>query len=236
MFCRKARKMTAEHLFPEWVLELFDRAESELSFWDEEAGTNRVAGRMTEIEVRRVCKGCNEGWMSNIESRVAPILRPFILGDAGELDHAEQLLAAAWVVKTAMVGEWTVPSVHAISQNDRDYVYNHRKPPPLTHIWLAAWSKAEEPPLSFETHQFGFLPDGKTALPRRGYLATFFIGHLGCQVLGHPFGSVNVDDGNFGPAVVQIWPVAAESVRWPPRAAIGSEKTLKVFAKRFGSA
>ncbi|MEW6355861.1 MAG: hypothetical protein AB1696_06035 [Planctomycetota bacterium] len=71
-----------------------------------------------------VCAKCNNGWMSDIETRAKPVLMPFIDGQRTltqsrhDLPDPESLAIARWAVKTAYMidratpGQDTVPTNH----------------------------------------------------------------------------------------------------------------------------
>lgn len=50
----------------------------------------------------RVCGGCNNGWMSHLETVARRVLTPFILGEAGQIETDDAGAVAAWVQKTAL--------------------------------------------------------------------------------------------------------------------------------------
>src|ERR1035441_1388071 len=54
-----------------------------------------------------VCKGCNNGWMRDLELAVQPILKPMLLGASSRLptylDAESQTRLAAWALKTSML-------------------------------------------------------------------------------------------------------------------------------------
>ena len=80
LFCDKT-KLTKEHLWPDWIVQMFPknvpytagRASPEMRLFHEWP-TNSL-----KQTARIVCKQCNTGWMSEIESLASPILKPCIL-------------------------------------------------------------------------------------------------------------------------------------------------------------
>jgi hypothetical protein len=124
IFCG-ATADSREHIFADWINELIAATEFYALTVDIEDGqiarsrsypTKHAAGQRAKI----VCKTCNHGWMSKLESEAKLVLSPLILGQASTLDMVQQLVAATWAVKTAMVGETIQYSRNAFSQEDRD--------------------------------------------------------------------------------------------------------------------
>jgi len=75
---------------------------------DAERGTQplrswRVVG--AGLTVRFVCAPCNNGWMSELENRVKPIVLRLLDNTGTNLTVEEQTTLAAWAVKNAMVFE-----------------------------------------------------------------------------------------------------------------------------------
>ena len=103
-------------MFPQWLNELFPVDESgpcaELArhiankdcvttcFWS----AREIASATTNL----VCHPCNTGWMSRLERRAKPVLRPLISGKGRRLNLGEQLLMSTWAAKTAIVIEATL--------------------------------------------------------------------------------------------------------------------------------
>jgi hypothetical protein len=59
-------------------------------------------GHTINTTVRAFCKSCNNGWMSDLESKAKPILEPMLTGTPKALGTSDQTLLATWVIKTGM--------------------------------------------------------------------------------------------------------------------------------------
>lgn len=58
-----------------------------------------------------VCRNCNNGWMSESETAVQPILQRVLSGvDVDQLDDSDLKTLAAWTAKTAVALSYTTPS------------------------------------------------------------------------------------------------------------------------------
>lgn len=64
----------------------------------------RQGGAPTKT-VKVVCKSCNTGWMSNLESQIQPILTPLISGTPAFLRRDERKLLAEWIMMKMFVAE-----------------------------------------------------------------------------------------------------------------------------------
>lgn len=229
-----------EHVVPQWVSDELLKLPGEdlfrITFSDPTIPP--FEGRIIEMTIESVCRNCNHGWMSNLESRVAPLLRPAISGAFNQPDVRltadRHPTIAAWAAKTAMtLDRWYaehgaqsfIPSGHyadlCASKNVRH----------ATHVWIGG---------------YGFLPDAQTfrhawcgragftmELPDRGthyqgYAVTFQYGYLTVQTICIDGNedvfdtlsgvSITSQDGTSVPPddfALRIWPTKG-TVTWPP--------------------
>jgi hypothetical protein len=80
------------------------------------------------LRAKIVCGECNEGWMSDLETDASRLLSPLIAGKESSLDQPQQLLAAFWATKTAMVGEQIMYQPVSFSQEDRELLREGLRP------------------------------------------------------------------------------------------------------------
>lgn len=105
-FCGETGRLTNEHVFGDWL----SRIGLEIGVCRAGAGPlNRGArdlgsGRPFDRKVKKVCAGCNNGWMSALESTAGQVLSPLILGQEGRISRDDAKGIAAWIQKTALVG------------------------------------------------------------------------------------------------------------------------------------
>jgi hypothetical protein len=102
-FCGFTGKLTAEHVFGNWL----SRIGLDLAPVPHGAGPLNRIGQ--DLGVRppfrqtvRVCAGCNNGWMSHLEAAAQRILTSFILGEPGQIETDDVGTVAAWVQKTVL--------------------------------------------------------------------------------------------------------------------------------------
>lgn len=109
---------TGEHLFADWVRSRskFDRLHMFMA--DENGANEQRAPPLGNLEVKVVCKDCNNGWMSQLETAVAPVmLRLFDGTRVDRLADQERETIARWAGKTAIVlsfataEKWPVPGL-----------------------------------------------------------------------------------------------------------------------------
>lgn len=143
IFCRNDRTLSAEHVFAEWIRPYLTDEEGEHGTHHrvtiragepDEAG--RYRGPPANWTVRSVCKECNNGWMSQLESEAKPYLLSMINGHHRTYYARGQELIATWLVKTALVaGSKFDPLLPSSFYTD---FYEDQKPSSETRVWLAA--------------------------------------------------------------------------------------------------
>ena len=107
IFCEEP-SASKEDIFPNW----FDGAFQLPDGWTydnlvlsigskQKAPQTKIATKQTSV--RCVCEGCNNGWMSQLENQVKPILTPLMNGHAFDLDLDDQLTLARWVCLLSLI-------------------------------------------------------------------------------------------------------------------------------------
>jgi hypothetical protein len=103
-----------EHAWPDWICRFLtdDRGDwySQVRDLDKPSVAVEHAGREIDLTVSTVCERCNHGWMRRLETKVAPFLKPMIVGIQTTLTFKQQMLLARWSAKTAIVHESTYSS------------------------------------------------------------------------------------------------------------------------------
>src|SRR5260221_4009241 len=114
VFCGVASKLTAEHVFADWLTRIG------LSLEPRRHGAGRINRSPRDLgvskpftrTVRDVCEVCNNGWMSKLEGIATRVLPPLILGRPGTIQDADRAAIATWTHKTALVSLLMTPDAH----------------------------------------------------------------------------------------------------------------------------
>ena len=111
IFCGE-KGMSKQHVWPDWMKKVIPRediqehyqniirvqlTDSKYAFISPEILKKRgnIASRM----IRNVCKKCNGGWMSRLETSVQPKMTDMMLDKKTTLTKSELLSISAWAVK-----------------------------------------------------------------------------------------------------------------------------------------
>lgn len=132
IFCNSFR-ISDEHFWPEWCHHLFERGvnDSYRQFQEDTIPGRRPrkrhdrtrGGNIVTKAIRCVCKPCNNGWMSQLESAAKPILAPMIEGKSRTLDADQRRTLASWVALKVMVSEHDKPRMALTPDHDRLVFY-----------------------------------------------------------------------------------------------------------------
>src|SRR5437660_3222973 len=95
-----------EDAWPRWITNQFKSTQSS-EMQAERHGVKLTPWRplQPELTIRCVCRACNNGWMSQLETRSQHLLQPLLTGERCGLEPAAQGILTRWSVKTAMVLE-----------------------------------------------------------------------------------------------------------------------------------
>jgi hypothetical protein len=134
-----------EHVFPDWINnvvlgEEFESQHVQVEYGEVAKQRSYQTNKAASLRAKIVCEVCNGGWMSDLEREASALLEPLMRGVRTTLDMPQQLLAAQWAIKTAMVGETIMYEQSSFSQEDRDLVRQQRRPPLRARVLIAAFA------------------------------------------------------------------------------------------------
>jgi len=235
IFCGQ-RAETLEDAWPRWLFRLLGppiRAE----VWFGPDG-ERKEWSGAPIRVRCVCAACNNGWMSQLEGRIRPLIGSMMHDLSIRLDRTEQHLIAAWCMKTAMVFEWTNPGTPRFySKTEREHLRLDLSIPDDTLLWLGRQYRSNFT-YCHGRRLFGPIPKDEPVLGE-GYVTTFAASRLVLQVITvrrYPehqrrLVTLRAKPGPWDRGLLRVWP-ASPSIRWPSAWSFG-EPDLEPFSERF---
>jgi hypothetical protein len=238
MFCPRDAT-TVEHALPAWILELLGGKTPRMQLQVGKDTPKRTWFGRKGVRIMRFCGPCNHGWMSDLEKSAKRIVGPLILDLSVSLSREDQVLLAAWGMKTAMVFEGvnSQSTQWFFSDEDRRHLLASSTPPPNTMIWLG---RCEQSRGSFG-HARRLHGDNEGVI-REGFTITFSVGRFVMQILTLRFEPqvnvigirLDVTPGPWNQSLVQGWPVSSGPVPWPPPMSFGeSGISLEQLSERF---
>jgi hypothetical protein len=164
--------------------------------------------------------------MNDLEKAVRPIVGPMMQRKARVLSLRDQAVVSAWASKTAMVLAYTFER-YEVTESRRRFLFETQRVPPLTEVWLAAYSSPEEGVVASIERLTAQLAGSKD---RTCLLVTWAIGPAVFQVVEVPFAGLESSrDLN---SAVRVHPSREKVVIWPPRHALGPT-ALHDFSHQF---
>ncbi len=192
-----------------------------------------ITGKPLDFTSNNFCESCNNGWMSEIENRTIPVLKPMIEGKIeGEqiyLNRKAQHMIALWAGMRAMVIRSSrtganPPEVEEWAQQ----MFRSRKLPRSWHVWIGAY--AGRLPAHYESNDIHpFTSPERSTLDRsdfRGFVVSLIAGYLAVKVAALSR-SRSLDRS--GSAIVRIAPFERPRVKWPPDGVITDDSIVAFY-------
>ena len=192
-----------------------------------------------------VCKNCNCGWMSRIQNEHGrPILLDLMtLCPTGSnartpcpsypLDTQKCLSLTHWGIMTAMVLDHVnnEPEYRQFNEVERCEFWKSRKPPANTFMWVAEWHNLHA--ISYTTHLL-IGADGSL----NGLICTLAFHKVAMQIVRAINGRLPPLRPLHGPhnwdqALLQVFPIPASPVVFPPPVAIDRDPGIEYLELRF---
>lgn len=222
VFCRRDVRLTAEHVFAQWMQPWLDDPDGRSGTHTRatilpgtDSDEHMHAGRPATLTVRSVCAECNNGWMSQVEDRAQPFIETMLRGHARTYYDDGRTRLATWLVKTALVaGSKFEPRLDPAFYDD---LWVTRRPTDRTLVWLAATNDryfhyTDYRPMRLEI-------DGEPPpIEPNAYTAVIAVGEFAGFVVSWRYGSPPLDGvARFTDALTRVWPLDGHPARWPPR-------------------
>jgi len=224
IFC-EGTSLTKEHLFADWLRELFPRTSKDthtygtITSWEPKPvfSGHVVQGHSGSKRIRKVCRTCNSGWISGIDERAKQAVTPLIKGDSIVVADEAQLTIATWLAKISMVGDSIQPYKSVVLQSERKWIKDKREPPPLWEVWLGSYGGNMWRDLAIFQHS-GRLNLSAVTGPGNfsGYVetTTIGIGKMLALVIGNENAALPLNIGNAAAVLKRIWPIS-NAFTWP---------------------
>lgn len=229
IFCGSDKELTREHVFPNWLSALFDK---KLQGINEVRGDNLSRTWQSSLfqdKIKSVCKACNNGWMSDIESDVKSILTKLAFTyNAHTLTSEEQRKLALWAQKTTLVVSKATGGKFDIPHSFYEQLYQHKQP--LINIlvtmgWRLPLTDLRTQPLaSFEIKQVShaIVDKGSVAIAKKQvedggliWASSLVLGNVVFQVIGSNLDGGEVMVGGLDPRIFPHIHPYDKDLAWP---------------------
>lgn len=187
-------------------------------------------------KARVVCKPCNEGWMSNIESQHAkPAMADLLMGKVDvPIDQSRARSLALFAFKAAVIFNHMRRNAEPFFTGTmRTRFRKSRIIPSNVHMWLAGFLPRGRGDVRTVYHD-GTLPNGNYV---EFYACSYAVGHLAFQVLGvkqHRQNRFTVNSG-YEDLAIPFWPRVPIGFVWPASRVLKSADEFGRFAERWNT-
>lgn len=242
IFCGE-RVDSREHVWPQWLVRIIEPlpGSNKTLFairTNKDGQSNRWKRSTPELVTKSVCRGCNEGWMSDMEQTTKPILCPMIKGEETTLTTIQQTRIAIWMLKVAIVLDSMSFEARFYEESERFHFRATFLPPGFLTFWLGYYSGSHWS--GFTNHRI--LTNEKSVPPYKSYVLTMAFGRLVLQLCNSKLATFTnavarkfpVRNGDW--SIVEFSPHLNRSILWPPFGPSfdDSERKLETFSERFG--
>lgn len=239
MFC-DGRALTKEDAWPLWLVRLFPSPVGvEVEARRKNAAPTQWRQRGHFAKVKFVCRACNNGWMSSLESQAKPIIQGLLSNARSDFETEDRELAARWILKTAMVFEAVGGKEWFYTPGERADVRAGVIPTGYTAFWAA---RCVNLPGAYSAANTMFESAALSTSGVHGHVTTLAISTVAFQVITvRPSpavpanAAIRLDGASLEPwpqTALQLWPPTV-AFDWPPSIGLVGELGLEAFANRF---
>jgi len=209
-----------EHVIPDWIRRLRPNG-TVYQHRSKQPGVLTHRSKRIDITAKTVCRECNHGWMSDLETEASPILKPMLDGHLRGLSVERQVLLSRWATKTAfMLDQSFSPSERAVPISACRYLKEHELPSPGTVVQLGHYAGAGDSIATAHNRLYAReVANRDDPGPADAFRAAMRIYQLVIGVTmidGAPLALRAT--GDYPDMLTAIWP-CAEVTSWPPRLA-----------------
>jgi len=233
-FCRSTAKLTGEHLWSDWMNDLFP-GRKHFTMRDKH-GKFSKKWRTAELDwtAKVVCEPCNGGWMSKIENEHAKPAMTDLIRGTGDITISKSIARsiALFAFKTAVVFDHMQkergPFFHRII---RDRFRESCEISPTIRMWMTAYSPSGSGAVHTCYHEGRHTLSGRIEL----YICTYAVGHFVFQVCAErgPMRAYLTPRPDFEDLAIPFWPSVPKETTWPPPAALSSAVDFHKFSIRW---
>jgi hypothetical protein len=238
LFCT-AKVNSKEDAWPLWLVERFPSTGRARMFTERRGGQlSDWAMNKPKLPVKWVCKLCNNGWMSRMESKTKSIMESILDDKVNEMDSSGQSTLGVWAVKTAMVLEaLDLDRERFYSAAEREQMRKSQSVPHHTSVWIAKCVSHK--------HIYSAAKNLSTTDGVRAFAVTMAFDFLAFQVVTvkkpngiptHVDVTYEVSDGPWDEILVPVWPVSKIPRKWPAAKGLNGDVGLNALTERLSPA
>lgn len=249
IFC-DGRPLSKEDIWPTWMTPYFPRdieryEYGRIDVYDDDNPMVTRINRGGDPRSRRakcVCRKCNSGWMSVLQSKAKGVVLSLAQGEARVLTEEDQRVLARWIAMVTITSEFIEPRSVAIPESDRDWVMNRVGAPENWKIWIGDYVREEwrgwrsHNALPVHEDDEADRADPLKPRPPNTQTTTLVFGRLYVHALSSSIARLVGASKIAARAKLmlkQVWPFENEVV-WPPERTMSNGDAHRVSSEIFG--
>jgi hypothetical protein len=215
-FCPSKAKISGEHLWSDWMNDLFPPADVVHFAKVDLGGSVSRQWEMPGLDMKAnvVCKPCNETWMSDIENAAKVAMSDLILGRAmPEITSDQAQAISMFAFKTAVITDRMMAG-EFFDISARYSFRTSRSVPPSVMMWLFGMHDLL---VSGGTRSRNIYFPNQSRPDLALNVCSFFIGHFGFQVVSVISDTVQTIESKPVPVglAIPFYPSIGPGVSWP---------------------
>lgn len=148
LFCGDT-ELTREHVFPQWLLDECNIRKAKMDMEHHAFYGEKISERpltLNSLINGLICRECNNGWLSQLESQVKPVLINLLNTSDNfvTLLKEHNKLLSMWAFKTAIILNHATNYRNIIPKRHYKYLYKHRRIPENVTVLLGVSKKMNE--------------------------------------------------------------------------------------------
>lgn len=229
-----------EHVWPTWMHELLDgnpmgkynrqTINRHPSGAEEVSGPTGKPGNVFNIQVRAVCRQCNNGWMSIKEGEVKPFLELMVAGTPVTITSAQVELLAKWCALKFIVMEHSSVGTSLTPLSDRIAFKENGDIPPYFRIYVGNHLSKARSAAARHSHTLSLSPNGPVppldGTNRNIQTISIILGRIFIHINAARIDGFSIEDNYFVTRIwdeCRIWPDPNCALSWPHRPAPDNE-------------
>lgn len=227
IFCGKRGNISKEHFWPKWLGPHLPPAVPNSHISEFHSGEGKQPrrlerhserpGSVNTRKIRAVCETCNNGWMSELESKVKPTVLGLLSRSVTNLSEEPLRCLTLWIAVKSVVGEHSVLDTALTTSDDRLSLARDHIIPNYLRLFVAYHSLETQAAYyrqstTVSTTLRGPSPSLPAGITRNLQATTFLVGSLCVFVAAVRASGVNSEILDPPVAMHRLWPRPTASV------------------------
>jgi len=224
-----------EHIWSQWMHPFLDEGNEKKNYnrhtiirdpdgSEELTGPTGKPGGVFDIQVREVCRPCNQGWMNDREQEVRPFLEPMLKGEAITITSEQTAELARWCAQKFIVMEHASRGTALTPRADREALRIGAQIPPYFRIYMGNHVSKSRSASMRHSHTLALTSEGPVpplnGMDRNIQTISLVIGKIFVHLNAARVDGFDLESTYFVSRVwdeCRIWPDPNSSCSWPHR-------------------